>query len=149
MCSGDACVIELVDAFHNLVADELEVVAALEVATDLEQAGITVSTDCKCTGSNKNANGAVGTANQLQGDFTLFVTADGTSDYGTYCARWDSSSKDCRALWPNCTAGWWCCRPWCYVNAACPGAVEDALVKVRHVRMRGGRICMAELLKVL
>ena len=129
---------ELIDAFNNSVQDELEISASLEVMPDQEMAGIKVSKNCKCTGSNRGPRGAVGTRDQLVntslgafsiGDHTLFLSSDGTSNYGTYCARWDSSGKDCSALWPKCTAGKWCCHAWCYVDKSCPGAVEDVLVE--------------------
>jgi len=132
-CDGGPCIIELLDSFGNVVPDELEVIAALEVSPDQTVAGITVSNRCTCTGSNRGPNGAVGTSDHLVGDYTLFLSADGTSDYGTFCARWDSSQKDCSTMWPNCTAGLWCCRPWCYVDKSCPGAVEDVLIKDLYI----------------
>jgi len=132
-CNGKPCIVELLDAFGNLVPDELEVVATLEAVTDKEIAGITVSSRCKCTGLNRSPYGAVGTKDQLVGDYTLFQSADAVSDYGTYCARWDSDRKDCSSLWPTCEKGQWCCRPWCYVDKSCPGAAEDVLIKDLYI----------------
>ena len=79
-CNRSDCVIELLDAFGNVVPDEVQVAATLEVSSDQEIAGIAVSSSCKCTGLNSGPGGAVGTTDHLVGDYTLFLSADGTSD---------------------------------------------------------------------
>eukprot|EP00961_Rhodomonas_salina_P100444 1350535-Rhodomonas_salina.1 len=124
-CDGNPCVVEVRDRYGNLVTDEeLEVTAALEVVEGTEVAGLSSSPRCRCTGRNSIASvGAVGTPSQHQGNWTLFDT-----EYGRSCGRWDSAGSNCASLWPDCDAGLWCCRSWCYVESSCPGARPDPLV---------------------
>lgn len=46
--------------------------------------------------------------------------------YGTTCAAWDA--VDCASYFPADTPNIWCCRSWCYVDAACPSAKPSLLV---------------------
>ena len=124
-CDGHDCIVEVRDAFGNLaIGRELRVFAELVEQQSVNVAGFSASTLCTCTGRSTVTDvGAVGKPSQAVGDYTLF-----DSSYGTYCAAWDTLRRDCAAAWPDCKPGWWCCRSWCYVDAACPGSRPDPLV---------------------
>ncbi len=120
-CGGKPCLVQVVDAFGNLVDPSLDVLVRVELepVPASPQAGLTVSSRCKCTGKNGVVN--VGSLN-----FTVYGR-----DYGKTCSHWDSKGLNCQHLWEpyGCTAGLWCCRPWCYVDKSCPFARQDPLVE--------------------
>ena len=69
--------------------------------------------NCGCTGTGPGSEGL---------SRGLPVT------YGTSCAAWDDGDcsqhacgtlQQCNELYPDTTAGLWCCRPWCYVSSSC------------------------------
>jgi hypothetical protein len=120
-CGGKPCLLQVVDAFGNLVDSSLDVLVQVELepVPASPQAGLTISSRCKCTGKNGVVN--VGSLN-----FTKYGR-----DYGKSCSHWDSKGLNCDHLWSpyNCIAGQWCCRPWCYVDPSCPFARKDPLVE--------------------
>ena len=89
--------------------------ASLAVVPDRELAGFTLPESCVCTGVNVNAGHSP----------PLYLG----SDYGKSCSAWESDNgRDCKANWPMCTPGKWCCMSWCYVDHTCPNAIPDDVV---------------------
>jgi len=68
----------------------------------------TLSAGCKCTGSNLGID-----------------TAKHGTSFGTSCAAWeDGTHPENTHACPEYTSdvGFWCCRPWCYIDAmTCDG----------------------------
>jgi hypothetical protein len=124
-CNGP-CILEIKDLFGNLVIDaSITIEAVLTPTPSTPLAGFSTGESCACTKRNVVYGvGAVGTDQSNTQHFDGFADAS----YGMYCNAWDTYKADCAKLWPNCSAGLWCCRPWCYVSKSCPSAISDTLV---------------------
>ena len=124
--AGKPCILEVKDLFGNLFIDAPITIEALLTPTPSKSlAGFSIGESCACTQRNAIYGvGAIGTDQSNTQDFDGFIDAS----YGMYCNSWDTYKADCAMLWPNCSAGLWCCRPWCYVSESCPSAVPDILV---------------------
>ena len=123
---GRPCELTVRDIFGNLILDPpVTVEASLDPTPSASLAGFGISALCACTGSNTVYGvGAAGTVASTAMDYNAFVDAS----YGLYCRAWDTYRTDCASMWSDCTAGLWCCRPWCYVSDKCPSAIPDTLV---------------------
>jgi len=124
-CNGP-CILEIKDMFGNLFIDaSIPIEAVLTSAPSTSLAGFSIGESCACTKRNVVYGvGAVGTDQSNTQHFDGFADAS----YGMYCNAWDTYKANCSKLWPDCSEGLWCCRPWCYVSKSCPSAIPDTLV---------------------